>query len=274
LLSLGILAVAVARPQTQVSFPHIEGTVILAFDVSGSMAAQDFKPTRMEASKTAARDFVDHQPSTVRIGIVAFSDNGLTVQTPTNDQNAILTAINRLAPQRGTSLASGISAALKAIDVGAGQPSEIYTNLTPVPILTPTPMPPGKYSSADIVLLTDGENNENPDPLSVAQTAADRGVRIYTVGIGSPTGINLHVNGFIVHTQLNEDMLKQISQTTGGTYYNAQNEKDLIKIYDSLNPQLIITPQQTEVTSVFAGAGIFLMLMAGMFSLFWFGHVP
>jgi Ca-activated chloride channel family protein len=274
LFSLAILGVALARPQTEVSLPHIEGTVILAFDVSGSMAADDFKPTRMEAAKAAAESFVDHQPSTVRIGVVAFSDNGLTVQTPTNDQNAILMAINRLAPERGTSLASGITAALKAIDVGAGQPSEIYTNLTPVPTLTPTPVPQGTHTSADIVLLTDGENNENPDPLVAAQTAANRGVRIYTVGIGSPQGTNLHINGFIVHTQLDEETLQQISQVTGGTYYNAQSEQDLIKIYNNLNPQLVVTPEMTEVTSIFAGASILLMLIGGMFSLLWFSRLP
>jgi Ca-activated chloride channel family protein len=274
LLSLAILGVALARPQTEVSLPHIEGTVILAFDVSGSMAANDFKPTRMEAAKTAAKSFVDHQPTTVRIGVVAFSDNGLTVQTPTNDQDAILTAINRLAPQRGTSLASGILVSLKAIDVGAGQPSEIYTNLTPVPTLTPTPMPQGTHTSADIVLLTDGENNENPDPLAAAQTAANRGVRIYTVGIGSAAGTNLHINGFIVHTQLDEDILKQISQVTGGTYYNAQSEQDLIKVYNNLNPQLVLTPEMTEVTSMFAGASVVLMLIGGMFSLLWFSRLP
>ncbi len=274
LFSLAILGVALARPQTEVSLPHIEGTVILAFDVSGSMAADDFNPTRMEAAKAAAESFVDHQPSTVRIGVVAFSDNGLTVQTPTNDQNAILMAINRLAPERGTSLASGITAALKAIDVGAGQPSEIYTNLTPVPTLTPTPVPQGTHTSADIVLLTDGENNENPDPLVAAQTAANRGVRIYTVGIGSPQGTNLHINGFIVHTQLDEETLQQISQVTGGTYYNAQSEQDLIKIYNNLNPQLVVTPEMTEVTSIFAGASILLMLIGGMFSLLWFSRLP
>jgi Ca-activated chloride channel homolog len=274
LLSLAILGVALARPQTEVSLPHIEGTVILAFDVSGSMAANDLKPSRMEAAKTAAKSFVDHQPSTVRIGVVAFSDNGLTVQTPTNDQDAILTAINRLAPQRGTSLASGILASLKAIDVGAGQPSEIYTNLTPMPTLTPTPMPQGTYTSADIVLLTDGENNENPDPLAAAQTAANRGVRIYTVGIGSATGTNLHINGFIVHTQLDEDLLKQISQITDGTYYNAQSEQDLIKIYNNLNPQLVVTPEMTEVTSIFAGVSVVLILIGGMFSLLWFSRLP
>ncbi len=274
LLSLAILGVALARPQTEVSLPHIEGTVILAFDVSGSMAADDLKPTRMEAAKAAAKSFVEHQPSTVRIGVVAFSDSGLSVQTPTDDQDAILMAISRLAPERGTSLASGIVASLAAINAGAGQPSEIYTNLTPVPTLTPTPVPQGTYGPAVIVLLTDGENNENPDPLLAAQTAANRGVRIYTVGIGSAAGTNLHINGFIVHTQLDEDALKEISQITGGTYYNAQSEQDLIKIYNNLNPQLVDTPEVTEVTSIFAGASILLILIGGMFSLLWFSRLP
>src|SRR5271157_2008424 len=274
LLSFAILGVALARPQTEVSLPHIEGTVILAFDVSGSMAADDLKPTRMEAAKAAAKSFVAHQPSTVRIGVVAFSDSGLSIQTPTDDQDAILMAINRLAPERGTSLASGILASLAAIDAGAGQPSEIYTNLTPVPTLTPTPVPQGTYSPAVIVLLTDGENNENPDPLVAAQTAANRGVRIYTVGIGSPAGTNLHINGFTVHTQLDENLLQQISQISGGTYYNAQSTQDLIKIYNNLNPQLVVTPQVTEVTSIFAGASILLLLIGGMFSLLWFSRLP
>jgi len=274
LLSLTILGVAVARPQTEVSLPHIEGTVILAFDVSGSMAADDLKPTRMDAAKAAAKSFVEHQPSTVRIGVVAFSDSALSVQTPTDDQDAILAAINRLAPERGTSLASGIDASLAAISNGAGQPSEIYTNLTPVPTPTPTPMPQGTFTSADIVLLTDGENNENPDPLVAAQAAAQRGVRIYTVGIGSPTGTNLHINGFTVHTQLDQNELQEISQLTGGTYYNAQSTQDLVKIYNNLNTQLVVTPEMTEVTSIFAGASILLMLLGGMFSLLWFSHLP
>jgi Ca-activated chloride channel homolog len=273
-VSLAILSVALARPQAQVTLPHIEGTVILAFDVSGSMAADDLKPTRMDAAKAAARSFVEHQPSTVSIGVVAFSDNGLTVQTPTNDQNAILTAINRLTPEHGTSLASGIAASLKAIDVGAGQPSEIYTNLTPMPTMTPTPVPQGTYTSADIILLTDGENNENPDPLAAARTSAQRGVRIYTVGIGSAAGTNLHINGFTIHTQLDEELLKQISQITGGTYYNAQSTQDLIKIYNNLNPQLVVKPEQMEVTSIFAGASILLMLVGGLFSLLWFSRLP
>ncbi len=274
ILSLAVMSVALARPQTVVNLPRIEGTVILAFDVSGSMAADDFKPTRMEAAKAAARDFIERQPSTVQIGVVAFSDSGFSVQPPTNDQNAILAAINRLTPQRGTSLANGIQASLNVIALQNQPAPLLYSNLTPTPIAIPTPVPAGSYGPSVIVMLTDGENNESPDPLALAQNAADRGVRIYTVGIGSPLGTDLHINGFIVHTQLDEATLQQISQITGGTYYNAQNEQDLRKIYDQLDPQLVIKPEKTEITSIFAGAGVLLLLVGGLFSFLWFNHIP
>ncbi len=137
--------------------------------------------------------------------------------------------------KRGTSVGQGILASLNAIAAGSsgGPPAEIYSNLLLTPTPTPTPVPHGTYTPAVIILLSDGENNENPDPLAAAQTAADRGVRIYTVGIGSPTGTTVHINGFSLHTQLDEATLQQISQITGGTYYNAQSAQDLLKIYDS-----------------------------------------
>jgi len=274
LLSLAILIVGLARPQTTVSLPHIEGTVILAFDVSGSMAANDLQPTRMDAAKVAAQDFVQNQPVGVQIGVVAFSDSGFSVQPPTNDLDAVLASINRLTPQRGTSLANGILTSLNTIaSINAPAPLQ-YSNLTPMPTPSPTPMPQGTYAPAVIVLLTDGENTTSPDPLAAAQTAADQGVRIYTVGIGSAAGTILHVNGFTVHTQLDEAMLQQIAQISGGAYYNADNEQDLRNIYENLDPQLVIKPEKTEVTSIFAGAGIFALLFGGLLSLAWFSHIP
>jgi Ca-activated chloride channel family protein len=275
-LGLTVLAIGLARPQAVVSLPKLEGTVILAFDVSGSMAADDMTPTRMEAAKSAARDFVKHQPLFVQIGVVAFSDNGLSVQVPTNDPSTVLAAIDRLAPQTGTSVAQGILASLNAITVGNsdGQPGEIYSNLQLTPTPTPAPVPKGTFTNAVIILLSDGENNERPDPLEAAQAAADQGVRIYTVGIGSPTGTTVHINGFSLHTQLDENMLKQISQITGGTYYNAQSTQELINIYDHLDTQLVNKPEKTELTALFAGMSFILMLAGGLFSLLWFSRLP
>jgi Ca-activated chloride channel family protein len=274
LAGLTILMLALARPQTVVSLPRVEGTILLAFDVSGSMAADDMQPTRMEAAKAAARDFVERQPPSVQIGVVAFSDSGFAVQTPTNDQEAILASINRLTPTRGTSLANGILASLNAIAADVGQAPLLYSDLTPAPTATPTSVPQGTYTSAVIVLLTDGENTVSPDPLAAAQAAAERGVRIYTVGVGTAAGTLLHIDGFTVHTQLDEAMLQQISQLTEGVYYNAENEQDLHTIYDNLDPQLVIKPEKMEVTSIFAGASILVLLIGGAFSLLWFSRLP
>jgi Ca-activated chloride channel family protein len=274
LLGLALLLLALARPQAVVGLPRSEGTVILAFDVSGSMAADDWEPTRLEAAKVAAREFVAQQPRSVRIGVVAFSDSGLSVQSPTNDTEAILNAIDRITPQLGTSLANGIYASLNTLAAEDEPGSRRYSDLQEVPTPTPTPVPQGTVGPAVILLLTDGENTVNPNPLEAAQAAIDRGVRIYTVGIGSSEGTMLEVEGFIVHTQLDEAMLQQISDLTGGTYYNAESEQDLHAIYKELDPQLVVRPEKTEITSAFAGASILALLVGGAFSLFWFGRVP
>jgi Ca-activated chloride channel family protein len=274
LLGLAILMVAAARPQMAVSLPRQVGTVILAFDVSGSMAADDVQPTRIEAAKTAARDFVGAQPPNVDVGVVAFSDSGFSVQVPTNDQEAVLGAINRLVPQLGTSLANGIYMSLSVIESGKEQPPLIYSNLTPAPTATPTAIPQGYHAPAAIVLLTDGENNEDPDPLAAAQAAADRGVRIYTVGLGSSAGTTLEINGFSVHTQLDGQLLQQIADLTGGNYYGAEDQGDLEAIYQDLAKKLTIKSEKTEVTSLFAGAGALVLMIAGIISLTWYGRVP
>ncbi|MGE5222111.1 MAG: VWA domain-containing protein [Omnitrophica WOR_2 bacterium] len=279
LAGLAIMSIALARPQMVVSVPKVEGTVILAFDVSGSMGADDLKPTRLDAAKAAARDFIQRQPSSVQVGVVAFSDNGFAVQAPTGNQDEILAAINRLTPQRGTSLANGILASLNSIASSTGKGAQSqgplqYSNLTPAPTPSPTPVPKGTYTPAVIILLTDGENNENPNPFTTAQSAADRGVRIYTIGIGSAAGADVHINGFSIHTQLDDATLKQISQITGGAYYNAESAQDLIKIYDTIDPQLVIKPEKTEVTSLFAGASLLVLLVGAVISMLWFGHMP
>lgn len=280
MIALAILIVALARPQTTVSLPMMEGTVILAFDVSGSMAADDMKPTRLDAAKSAAIAFVQQQPSSVQIGVVTFSEAGFSTQAPTSDKDTVLAAISRLKVQKGTSIAHGIDAALNAIALSQGRNGDITSDeppslaATPTGAPSPTPVPKGTYTSAVIVLLTDGENTQAPDPIKAAQTAADRGVRVYTVGIGSTEGATLHIDGFTVRSRLDENTLQQISQMTGGTYYNAQTEQDLHAIYDNLSPQLVMRPQTTEVTALFAGVGILVLMVGGALSLLWLGRVP
>jgi len=272
LIGLAILLVALARPNAVVSLPGLESTVILSFDVSGSMSAQDMQPTRMEAAKAAAREFAGRQPSNVKIGVVAFSDGGIAVQPPTKDQEAILAAIDRLAPQRGTSLGSGILSSLNAIALNRGEIPVTGNSLTPVP--TPTPVPYGTYIPAAIVLLTDGENTTNQDPIEAAQTAAEQGVRVYAIGVGSAAGTTLTVNDFTVFTQLNEPVLQQIASMTDGAYFNAQSEEDLREIYENLDVQVVVKPEKTEITSIFTGISMMFMLVGGAFSLVWFSRLP
>jgi Ca-activated chloride channel homolog len=274
LAGLTILFVALGRPQMVMALPKVEGIVILAFDVSGSMSADDFEPTRMEAAKVVAKDFVARQPSTVQIGVVAFSDSGFSTQPPTNDRTAILASINRLQPQRGTSLANGIIVALNTIANATGQKPILGVNDPGSPQATLVPAPLGAGNSVAIVLLTDGENNMNPDPLTAAQYAADRSVPIHTIAIGSVEGVNLTVNGFTVHTKVDEATLQQISEITHGLYFNAETDEDLRAIYKSIEPQFRISDEETEVTAVFAGLGILILLVGGMLSLLWFGHMP
>jgi Ca-activated chloride channel homolog len=267
LVGLILLLTALARPQMTVQLPRVEGTVILAFDVSGSMAADDLQPNRLAAAKEAAREFIQNQPSNVRIGVVAFSEGGIPIQVPTDDRDAILSSINRMDPQRGTSLGFGILSALNAIfgvDDDAGDQIERLLETTQT----------DTYGQAIIVLITDGENTAPPDPFEAAYTAAELGVRIYAIGVGSPEGTILNVEGFTVHTQLDEVALEQIAGLTGGGYYNAASEEDFREIYNNITPELVIRPEEMEVTSLFTGGSILFLLLGGSLMLIWFGRLP
>lgn len=275
LLGFVALGISLARPQATVAVPVEQGTVILAFDISASMAATDLQPSRMAAAKSAAKDFVQAQPANVAIGVVAFSDAGITTQAPTKDQATVLGAIDRLAPQKGTSLGLGIAAALKAVSVAERPPAiDYYSNQSPAPTASPAPVPPGSDTAALIVLLTDGENNEAPDPQAAAKSAADRGVRIDTVGIGTTAGADLELNGFTEHTALDEATLQQVAQATGGTYFAAADVGKLTSLYAGVHPAVAIQPQPLEVTALVAGLGLLCLMVGGAASLVWLGRLP
>ena len=267
LLGLTLLIFGLARPEMFVDLARVEGTVILAFDVSSSMTADDLEPTRMEAAKAAARAVVEHQPSSVQIGVVAFGNGGLVVQPPTDDQAAVFAAIDRLNPQGATSLAQGIYSALNAI---AGE--AIAIDLAALEEGVPVEI--GSYPSAVVLLLTDGENTASTDPLEIAQLAAEAGVRIYPVGIGSPEGAVLQIDGFNILSQLNETTLQEIASLTNGSYYLADDEKSLQEIYEKVDLQLTIRGEKMEVTAIFAGFSLLLFLVGGILSLLWFGRMP
>jgi Ca-activated chloride channel family protein len=268
------LIVALARPQAVVGVPRYEGTVVLAFDVSASMAAVDPPPSRMEAAKAAATAFVERQPPGIIVGVVAFSDSGLSVQEPTSDQAAVLAAIARLHPERGTSLNEGIDAALTAItDSEQDEVRGYYTDRSPVPTIAPV-VGAASHGSAVVVLLTDGEATNDDDPFKGAVAAAEQGIRIHTVGVGSATGTIIDVEGFQVHTQLDEATLRVIAERTGGSYHRAADADQLRSIYDSLDTRLTVRAEPIEVTAIVAGVGLALVLLGGMAALVWMGRLP
>jgi len=271
--ALTLLLLGLARPEMAVSLPRVEGTVILAFDVSNSMAAADLDPTRIDAAKAAARAFVAQQPATIRIGVVAFGNGGLIAQTPTNEASDVLSAIERLNPQGGTSLGQGIFTSLVAIagdtlpiDESAFDPESFDENAPPLQI--------GFFPSSVVLLLTDGENTAPPEPLAVAQAAAEAGIRIFPIGIGSPEGAVIDVEGFKILTQLNEGALEEIAALTNGTYYHAADADTLREIYETIDLQLTVRGEQMEITALLAMIAFVLALIGGVLSMLWFGRVP
>jgi Ca-activated chloride channel family protein len=277
LLALAVMIVALARPVAIVTMPTREGTVILLMDVSGSMQADDLKPTRMEAAKTAARAFVEKQPEGIRIGVVSFSNVAAIVQAPTDERDAVRAAINRLTPQRATAIGRGLLMSLDAIFEGGEEEEAVQPRRwfeTPTPMPTPTPVPKGQYAPAIIVLLTDGENNQYPPPLQIIDQVVDRGIRVYTIGVGKPEGAVLHIQGRSIHTRLDEPTLKKIAEQTDGIYYNAANENDLRAIYENLATRLVMRAEKTEITAGLTGIAALISLFAGILSLLWFNRLP
>ena len=267
LIAVGLLAVASARPQITLPVPRMEGVVVLAMDVSSSMVADDVEPTRMDAAKIAAKSIVDRRPASARIGIVAFGEGGLIVNPPTDDDQALNATIDRLEPSSGTSLGTGIQTALNlALSAAGPDPAESGPDEEQVPR--------GAFAPAVIVLLSDGENTEPPDPLEVAQAAIDRGVRVHTVGIGTGDGAVIEVDGFNLFTQLNEPVLQEIAQLTEGDYFEVEAVEDLSSVYEGLETEFKVDPTEVEVTSAFGGIGALLLLAGGALSLLWFGRMP
>jgi Ca-activated chloride channel family protein len=284
ILSLAFMAIAVARPQAVVAVPSQEGTVILAIDVSGSMLAEDMKPNRMEAAKAAARAFVDKQSESVKIGVVSFSGDASIVQSPTTDKTLVIAAINRLRPQRATAIGRAILISLDAIFEGSEDdlPSSILQQqgqpgASAAPRPTATPLPAylqGQHAAASIVLLSDGQNNQFPPPLDVVDQAISRGVRIYTIGVGSANGAIVRLQGRAVRTALDETTLKRVAELTDGEYFNASTESDLRKVYENLTTELVIRNEKTELTAYATLAAAVLAVFAGAFSLLWFNRLP
>jgi Ca-activated chloride channel family protein len=278
LLALAAMIFALARPKGVVENAFDTGTVILAIDVSGSMWADDVAPNRMEATKEAVKDFVKKQPRGVQIGIVSFSDFGILSQAPTRDKGAVNRAIDRLQPQRGTNIGGGLQAALDAIYEGSDTPRPGAQNQSPFAPAQPTPAPGAEAAKAPppatIVLLSDGQSNTGPSPLAVADEAVLAGIKVYTIGIGTPQGTVLRIQGRNVFTRLDEETLQAVADATGGKYLSAQDENELGNVYEELARERQSEPQERDLTYYVTGIALLFSLVAGGFSLAWFNRLP
>jgi Ca-activated chloride channel family protein len=284
-LMLGAVAVllfAAARPLAVVKLPLTERTIMLAMDVSGSMRATDVKPNRIIASQEAAKTFVNALPRDVKVGIVSFAGTAAVVQAPTTSREDIIAAIDRFQLQRGTATGSGIVLSLATlfpddeIEIAqiTGQrlmPKPLGDNNKPKKEFKP--VEPGSYGSAAIIMLTDGQRTTGPDPLDAAKMAAQRGVRVYTVGVGTTSGETIGFEGWSMRVRLDEETLKQVALLTRAEYYYAGTAQDLIKVYESLSSKLVVERKETEITALFGLLAAALVVAAAALGLWWFGRV-
>jgi Ca-activated chloride channel family protein len=289
LAALALMIVAIARPAAVVTLPSAHETVILAMDVSGSMRATDVKPSRLVAAQEAARAFVADQPKTTRIGVVSFAATASVVQSPTHSREDITGAIDRFQLQRGTAIGSGILVSLKTIfpdaefDLRSWNPRKDAQRAAAKEAAkdpaaagakeVAKAVAPGSYTSAAIILLTDGQTTTGPNPIEAARMAADRGVRVYTVGIGTTAGEIIGAEGWSMRVRLDEESLKSIADITRAEYFYAGNAVELQKIYKNLNAKIFFEQRETEVTALFAAAAAALALLSATLSLLWFNRI-
>jgi len=253
-----------------------EQTIVLAMDVSLSMRAMDVVPDRISAAQTAARAFVQALPNDVRIGVVSYAGAAQIVQPPTSDKGAVLDAIGRF-QLHGIAMSLATLFPDDGIDVSSlDSPRASPHSRPPIddrPLSAKVhPVVPGSDRSAAIVLLTDGQNLMGIDPMVAAQMAADYGIRVVTVGIGTPEGELLDLDGWKMRVRLDEDTLRRIANLTLGRYFHAVSTRELGAIYDDLRGRLVFEKKAEEVTVVFALLSGVLVLIASGLSMAWFGR--
>lgn len=286
LLAIALMLLATARPIATVTLPTQRETIILAMDVSGSMRATDVQPNRLQAAQAAAKAFVAELPARTRVGIVSFAATAAVVQAPTLSREDLVAAIDRFQLQRGTAIGSGLIVALATlfpedgIDISQIINGRSEQDSSKVPIGQSgkpkeefKPVAPGSNTSAAVILLTDGQRTTGPDSLQVAKMMAERGVRVYTVGVGTKEGETIGFEGWSMRVRLDEETLKRIAEITQGDYFYAGTAVDLKKIYQSLNARIAFEKKNTEISALFAALAALLATVAAVLSLWWHGRV-
>ena len=283
--ALALLLLALARPTAPLTLPWARSTILLAMDISRSMRVTDVKPSRMVAAQEAAKAFLSEVPPRIEVGLVTFAGSAQVAQQATIDRLALAGAIDAIQMQLGTAIGTGIVVCLSelfpdhGIDVGemtfgarspARRGAEPKTGkATPKDI---APVPPGSYDSAAIILLSDGRRTSGVDTLEAAKMAADRGVRIHVVGLGTPNGHLAAGEGAAIYLQLDEPTLRSVAQMTGGEYHHAGTAEALRSVYQHLGSRLQVSRRDTELTAVMAGAAALLLIAGAGLSVLWFGR--
>ena len=282
---------AAARPVAMVTLPSEGRMIVLAMDVSRSMRATDVKPDRISAAKDAAKKFINEVPANIKIAIVTFAGTAAVAQAPTYNRDDLLSAIDRFDLQTHTAIGSGILASLATIFPDDGivveQGYTTWGGTEPAPkreapiARAPKadapkkefkPVPPGSYTSASIILLTDGRRTTGPDPLDTARKAADYGVKVHTVGFGSAAGGPAQMDGYSMYMAFDEESLKAIAGITHAEYFKASSGEDLAQVYSTLNSKFVMERKESEITALIAAVGAALAILAGGLSLVWFNR--
>lgn len=279
LIGFVVLMLSAGRPAIVLMPPSEHGTVILLIDVSLSMAATDVPPTRLGAAKAAMKNFIEAQPRDVRVGIVAFGGHADLVQPPTSSRAELLKAIDELELQRFTAIGAGLVGALLTLrpDAQAGHESDIFgMGRAPERVSggkRHKPVAPGSDLATAIVLVSDGRGTMGVPALKVAETIANYGIRVYTIGVGTLYGGVAYIDGWPpIHADFEEDLLKEIADITDAEYFYARSADKLGSIYEKLSKRVVFERQEIEITAAFAAIGMLLAIASAGLSLMWFNR--
>lgn len=243
LLAAAALVVALARPQMWRDEPVEQATIMLAIDVSGSMAADDVEPFRLRAAQDAALRFADTVPRQYQVGLVSFSGTANVLVPPTTDRLALGRAIEGLVPNGATAVGDAVDASLDAIrSVDAGADDD------------------GTLESARILLLSDGATTTGLLTSTAAQEAARLGVPVFTVSLGTSAGVL--PDGTPVPPDAEE--LRQLSEVTGGETYQSDDAESVGRVYEQLGSFIGTERVLGEATAWPAGIGALLLVAAGV----------
>lgn len=247
-----LLVVGFARPTAEVTVPRERATIMVAFDVSASMAATDVSPDRFSAARQAATQFVEHLPPRFNLGLVAFSENASVVVPPTTDRPAVLGALDRLTTTAGTAIGEAVYSSLDAIEA----------------LDTEEQTPP-----AHIVLLSDGENTTGRTVEESAREAAARGVPVTTIAYGTQEGV-IELQGRQLPVPVDGPALQRLAETAGGGFYEAASGDELQAVYEDIGTSVGYRTERQEIWQWFVAAGLIAALLAAATSMLWFARLP